>query len=252
MADHAKNLLQKKIYEAISKWAHDRNVVSFRNLVDHLSLERARQILNTPIKLRDTLYTPLMLAVKFNYVDLVKLLITQYEVDVEQEGTVQFDNYFVDGATALWCACSFEFFDIVQILVRIGNADVNHATETLSTPIRAACFNGNRKIVKFLVDNGADYTIANKYDNTCLMIASYNGNLDVVEYLLSLSVDCNLHAKCGSTAMHFASENGHLDVIKCLLSHGAKSLKNNAGKLSSLPKIKFLSWLTSHILITFL
>lgn len=57
---------------------------------------------------------------------------------------------------------------------------MNHATKTLSTPLRAACFDGRLDIVKYLVRHGADIHKANKYNNTCLMIASYKGHLDVV------------------------------------------------------------------------
>lgn len=83
------------------------------------------------------------------------------------------------GATALWCAAGAGHLGIVKRLVR-ANANVNHATKTLSTPLRAACFDGRLDIVKYLVRHGADIHKANKYNNTCLMIAAYKGHLDVV------------------------------------------------------------------------
>lgn len=83
------------------------------------------------------------------------------------------------GATALWCAAGAGHLGIVKRLVRAG-ANVNHATKTLSTPLRAACFDGRLDIVKYLVRHGADIHKANKYNNTCLMIAAYKGHLDVV------------------------------------------------------------------------
>ena len=57
---------------------------------------------------------------------------------------------------------------MVQTLVSAG-ADVNHPTATLSTPLRAACFDGRLDIVQFLVEHGADIHLANKYNNTCLV-----------------------------------------------------------------------------------
>lgn len=80
-------------------------------------------------------------------------------------------------------------------------ADVNHKTKTLSTPLRAACFDGKFNfiisnetekktiflstigrldIVKYLVAHNAEINLGNTYNNTCLMISSYKGHTDVV------------------------------------------------------------------------
>ena len=64
--------------------------------------------------------------------------------------------------------------NVVKTLVRAG-ADVNHATLTQSTPLRAACFDGRLDVVTYLVEHGADIHRLNKYDNSCLMIAAYKG-----------------------------------------------------------------------------
>ena len=50
-----------------------------------------------------------------------------------------------------------------------AGADVNHVTKTNSTPLRAACFEGRLDIVKFLCENAADFTIANKYNNITVL-----------------------------------------------------------------------------------
>ncbi len=91
----------------------------------------------------------------------------------------------------------------MKALVRAG-ADVNHATKTFSTPLRAACFDGRLDIVKYLMEHGADIHLANKYNNTCLMIAAFKGHLDVVKSLLEAGADPNQKAHCGATALHFS------------------------------------------------
>lgn len=68
------------------------------------------------------------------------------------------------------------YLPVVKTLVKAG-ADVNHATITISTPLRAACFDGRLDIVKYLTEHGADINIANKYNNTCLMISAYKGKV---------------------------------------------------------------------------
>ena len=141
-------------------------------------------------------------------------------------GTVKFDGYSIEGATALWCAAGAGHFNIVKLLIDYG-ADVNHPTITNSTPLRAACFDGRLDIVKFLVEHNADYTIANKYKNTCLMISCYKGHTDVVRYLLEKGADPDSQAHCGATALHFSAECGHFEIVKCLIESGATVSRNS-------------------------
>lgn len=118
--------------------------------------------------------------------------------------------------------------NVVKTLVKTG-ANVNHATKTNSTPLRAACFDGRLDIVKYLTDHLADIHIANKYNNTCLMIAAYKGHLDVVSFLLEKGASPNEKANCGATALHFAAECGHVTIVKELLRYGAHMTKNENG-----------------------
>ena len=60
---------------------------------------------------------------------------------MECHGKVKFENYVIEGATALWCAAGAGHLPIVKLLVKLG-AQVNNPTKTNSTPLRAACFEG--------------------------------------------------------------------------------------------------------------
>lgn len=64
---------------------------------------------------------------------------------------------------------------VIKLLVKNG-ADVNYRTDTDSTPLRAACFDGRLDIVQYLVNHNANVNLANAYNNTCLMISSYKGS----------------------------------------------------------------------------
>ncbi|MBN3318767.1 FEM1B protein, partial [Atractosteus spatula] len=172
--------------------------------------------------------TPLIIAARNGHAKVVRLLLEHYRVDTEQTGTVRFDGYVIDGATALWCAAGAGHFEVVRLLV-MRNANVNHTTVTNSTPLRAACFDGRLDIVRYLVENNADIGIANKYDNTCLMIAAYKGHTDVVRFLLERGADPNAKAHCGATALHFAAEAGHLDIVKELVRCKAAMVVNGHG-----------------------
>lgn len=117
---------------------------------------------------------------------------------------------------------------VVKLLVEAG-ADVNHTTKTSSTPLRAASFDGRLDIVKYLISHKANIHLANKYNNTCLMIAAFKGHLEVLECLLQEGANPNQKAHCGATALHFAAECGHLNIVRELLNNGAIVSKNEHG-----------------------
>lgn len=170
--------------------------------------------------------TPFLIAARNGHCAVVRLLLTQYGVDIEQTGTVKFDGFVIDGATALWCAAGAGHFEMVKTLLEF-RADVNHATLSNSTPLRAACFDGRLDIVKYLVEHDADVHIPNKYRNTCLMIAAYKGHTSLVSFLLQNGADPNATASCGATALHFAAERGHLGIVQELVSYDARMLLND-------------------------
>ncbi|XP_026740369.1 protein fem-1 homolog B isoform X1 [Trichoplusia ni] len=187
-------------------------------------------LLNSDVCCDGVKCTPLIAAARHGREGAVRILLEKFRppVRLETEGTVKFDEYVIEGATALWCAAGAGHLGIVKRLVRAG-ANVNHATKTLSTPLRAACFDGRLDIVKYLVRHGADIHKANKYNNTCLMIAAYKGHLDVVQFLLDSGARVDERALCGATALHFAAECGHAAVVCALIDHQAKILTNENG-----------------------
>ncbi|XP_060536135.1 protein fem-1 homolog B isoform X2 [Cylas formicarius] len=191
--------------------------------------------------------TPLIIASKYGYDKVVRMLLTKFNPNIEEEGVVKFDGYVVEGASALWCAACAGHLHVVKTLVRAG-ANVNHPTKTNSTPLRAACFDGRLDIVKYLACHKADIHIANKYNNTCLMIAAYKGHLDVVSFLLENGANPNERALCGTTALHFSAESGHLEVVKELMSYGAQFYSSDAG----MTPIKSAAERTQYKIVEFL
>lgn len=155
------------------------------------------------------------------------VLLSNFNAEVEQTGTVRFDGYSIEGATPLWCAAGAGHLGIVKLLIEYG-ADVNHPTVTNSTPLRAACFDGRLDIVKYLLEHKADLTIANKYKNTCLMISCYKGHKDVVKHLLDNGAPTDSNAHCGATALHFSAECGHVEIVKLLVQYGAGMFLNDS------------------------
>lgn len=48
--------------------------------------------------------SPLIVAARHGHDKVVKMLLSKFKPDMEQEGTVKFDGYVIEGASALWCA----------------------------------------------------------------------------------------------------------------------------------------------------
>lgn len=218
--------------ESLARYVHkaagEGRVLTLAALLLNHSTVQTRYLLEFVTQLAGQRSTPLIIAARNGHDKVVRLLLDHYKVDTEQTGTVRFDGYIIDGATALWCAAGAGHFEVVRLLVS-HNANVNHTTLTNSTPLRAACFDGRLDIVRYLVEHKADISIANKYGNTCLMIAAYKGHTDVVYFLLERRADPNSTAHCGATALHFAAEAGHLEIVKELVRCQAAMVVNGHG-----------------------
>nr|XP_018898365.1 PREDICTED: protein fem-1 homolog B-like isoform X2 [Bemisia tabaci] len=224
-----KNYCSNLIHESrVFYFARDGMAMSLYTILADLDLEQVRKLLNKQVvDAEGQRCTPLIIAAHHGHDKVVKVLL-KFPVDLEQEGLVKLNSFTVKGASALWCAAGSGHLNVVKTLVKAG-ADVNHATHTMSTPLRAACFEGRLDIVQYLYDHGADIHKANIFNNSCLMLAAYKGHLDVVSYLLEKGADPMQHAKCEGTVLHYAAENGNVEVIKELLNHGAVMTKNNYG-----------------------
>ena len=182
--------------------ARDGQALTLYALLKDQAIPERNHILKEPVQDVDGQCCPLLvIAARNGHDNVVTMLLTmvsciferlqkrpnffikfQFDIDIEATGRVKFENYIIDGASALWCASGAGHLKVVGSLVAAG-ADVNHTTKTKSTPLRAACFDGRIEIVKYLIDVGnADFNIANKFNNTCLMIAAFKNHVHVVRY----------------------------------------------------------------------
>lgn len=212
---------RRRVFEAARKG----KVLFLGALLLDKPTEIVSNLLNTPQEFDEQKCTPLIIATLNGHDSVVKLLVDQFRVDVNQTGKVKFSGYVIEKASALWVAAGAGHLTIVKALISRG-ADVNQTTLTRSTPLRAACYEGRIDIVQYLVDHGADIHTTNKFRNSCLMIACYKGHHKIVKYLLEKGLNPNLQAFCGGTALHFAAEFGHLEIVKELLKYATQHLPN--------------------------
>ncbi|TPX37453.1 hypothetical protein SmJEL517_g00580 [Synchytrium microbalum] len=117
--------------------------------------------------------------------------------------------------------------ETVKLLLTKG-ADVNIVGLNSVTPLHVASLsNDDLNMVKYLVEETepkANVDAVDDHGRTPLWVASYNGNLKVVNYLVERVENVNQAATDlvdeGKTPLFVAAENGHIEVAKLLMEKG--------------------------------
>ena len=84
-----------------------------------------------------------------------------------------------------------------------------------------AALKGYIKIVRVLLDTGADVNATDGAKKTPLHFAATKGHVDVAKVLIQNGADVNCVDKYKSTALHYAVLYGNVDTAKVLLQNGA-------------------------------
>ena len=104
-----------------------------------------------------------------------------------KEAKKDFNVNLVDfgGNTALHLASANGFIEVVKYLVNDLHCDINPKNKSLSTPLSWAAFNGQKAVVEFLLEKGADFDIKNINGKKPSELAYDSGFYEVSEILLS-------------------------------------------------------------------
>ena len=177
-----------------------------------------------------------------------------------------------DGLTPLHQSISLNLYELSKEIIILAKSNlspkeftsfINQGTNKGQTPLHYASFVGNIKLIKLLIENGADissetnngfnvlhlsimgnkvtpfYYFIQKYnvninskdskDNTSLHLATYFNSKKIFNYLLTNDkIEINSKNKEGFTPLHFAVVSQNKSMIKKLLIKGANcSIKND-------------------------
>mmetsp|Transcript_43862 Transcript_43862/g.83762 ORF Transcript_43862/g.83762 Transcript_43862/m.83762 type:complete len:565 (-) Transcript_43862:356-2050(-) len=156
-------------------------------------------------------YTPLWIAARDGFVDIVtKLIVAGADPNHVQEITL---------TNCLMIACSEANEDTALAICAAPTLEVDATDmECGSTALWVAASVGFSKVVRFLIDAGADPNKANNYGRTPLMSAALEGHTSCCKILLECGADANAHDDNNETAVYMACSNGHAATVECLLT----------------------------------
>ena len=111
-------------------------------------------------------------------------------------------------------------------------ADFTVASNDGWTPLHSAANRGHIEVVKLLLDKGADLIAANNGGWTPLSSAASSGHVEVVRLLLDKGADFTVASNDGWTPLDLAASNGYIEVVKLLLDKGANlTVTDNGGRI---------------------
>ncbi|XP_036354856.1 ankyrin repeat, PH and SEC7 domain containing protein secG-like [Octopus sinensis] len=185
---------------------------------------------------------PIHLAAKGNSVEIINLL-------VSAKAHVNCVN--ARGETPLHVSAAFDKpeniellikYRVVKILAKHDNSLIHGEDENSNTPLHLAALNGHKEVVKFLIENNADFearlliciNTRNQFLWTPLDCAATNGNVKVCRILLN--DDASIDAKDRTTPLHLASASGHCDVVSLLIDEGADVTLRDSNGFNSLDR----------------
>lgn len=174
-------------------------------------------------------HSPLVKAILHGDLEVFKFILDDFPVNLEQEtSTIIEGGYPVEGATPLWTASTLGRLDFVKLLVDKG-ADIEHTTDSKSSPLRGAAFDGHCEVCEYLISKGADIDKPNQVGQSPLTIAAAMQKKECVQLLINKGADVNHKGHNGDTPLHVSVESGAVEIAKVLVSAGAKNSPNEVG-----------------------
>lgn len=125
-----------------------------------------------------------------------------------------------DGFHALGLACFFGHYDVAEYLIKAG-APINSPSRNglKAAPLHSATAAGHVRIVKLLLESGADPNVREQSGFTALHAAAQNGDVEMIRALLFAGADLTLKNDAGKSALDIAMDAGH-EKATLLLGEG--------------------------------
>ncbi|KAK3091926.1 hypothetical protein FSP39_023766 [Pinctada imbricata] len=200
----------------------DETAEEIKLMLAKLSRDQRREVVCKGITLSDKKQTAFFRSCIEGNLGLVEYFITECDADLEEKCpyTVVEDNNSTHEVPPIWVAAITGQLELAKILLKYG-ADVNGMSDSNSTALRASCYKCNLEMVEYLISEGANVNIPNRYGCSCLMNAVES--TEIVKYLVEHGADINAreNGKLQLTAVHYAIHNNNMDALKLIVEAGA-------------------------------
>ena len=174
---------------------------------------------------------PLLAATIANHVVMVDLLLRQ-SADPDTPITEELPHpcpspdyaVAIPGERALHSAARSGNVEIVRLLLKRSHADPNATDNKGRTPLMATCISSSvyTKVVRLLLEAGADPALADKTGLLPLHVAAFHGHIDLIDMLHARApATLNRFNSYHETPLFLACVNGHEGMASKLLSLGA-------------------------------
>eukprot|EP00911_Craspedida_sp_UC1_P000687 UC1_evm3s523 len=131
-----------------------------------------------------------------------------------------------EGCCSCLLACRHGALNVIKLLVDFYNYDLFNCADTDANrggrALHYACWGGQRDVMLWLQERGADLNQIDLVGNTPLLYAIYGGHLDLVQELVEV-YGCSLKEvnNKGHSAIIQAACGGHREVVEWLLANGS-------------------------------
>lgn len=166
--------------------------------------------------------TPLILACKYRNESAVDALLKKkVDATIPSKNGLTALHFAADKQTSLVAKLFPACLPILNL-----NVEMNNFT---TTALRMACESGNDKVVRLLLEKGANPRLPLERQVTLLHIAAGRGFINIVKLLIS-RLDINAQMDDGATPLFFAAQEGYLEIVTTLCEAGADYKINRADR----------------------
>lgn len=105
----------------------------------------------------------------------------------------------------------------------LARAEINARNEHGMTALMRAARYGRTRMVRALLDHGADPNVARSDNFTALSLSAFFGHTEIVEMLLKHGARTDVSTRFGTSPHMWASARSFKDVVQCLEKRGEES-----------------------------
>ncbi|XP_046548425.1 protein fem-1 homolog B-like [Haliotis rubra] len=156
------------------------------------------------------------------HLEVVKYSVSENKVDINSRGWRM--------KTPVMVAAEMGKKDVVEFLVEHG-ADLSLVYDGGSSTLHLASAEGHLEVVKYVVSKyKLNINSRGWKKKTPVMVAAEMGEKDVVEFLVEHGADLSLVYDGGSNILYLACNGGHLEVVKYIVSQNKVDINSRGSK----------------------